>query len=62
MGTQKNICPTIQEGSKVRFMPNLLRFATVKTELNKALEENKKLKSLFSPEKMVRSCQKESMP
>ena len=25
--------------------------AAVKTELNKALEENKKLKSLFSPEK-----------
>ena len=31
---------------------------TVKTELNKALEENKKLKSLFSPEKMVEAMSK----
>ena len=32
--------------------------AAVKTELNKALEENKKLKSLFSPEKMVEAMSK----
>ena len=30
----------------------------VRTELNKALEENKKLKSLFSPEKMVEAMSK----
>ena len=30
----------------------------MKTDLNKALEENKKLKSLFSPEKMVEAMSK----
>ena len=35
-----------------------VEIATVKTELNKALEENKKLKSLFSPEKMVEAMSK----
>ena len=30
----------------------------VRTQLNKALEENKKLKSLFSPEKMVEAMSK----
>ena len=29
------------------------KITSMKTELNKALQENKKLKSLFSPEKMV---------
>ena len=32
--------------------------ATVKAELNKALEENKKFKKLFSPEKMVEAMTK----
>ena len=32
--------------------------ATMKTELNKALQENKRLKSLFSPEKMVEAMTK----
>ena len=32
--------------------------ATMKTELNKALHENKRLKSLFSPEKMVEAMSK----
>ena len=31
---------------------------TMKTELNKALQENKRLKSLFSPEKMVEAMMK----
>ena len=31
---------------------------TMKTELNKALQENKRLKSLFSPEKMVEAMPK----
>ena len=34
------------------------QIATVKTALNKALEENKKLKSLFSPEKMFEAMSK----
>ena len=32
--------------------------ASMKSELNKALQENKKLKSLFSPEKMVEAMTK----
>ena len=32
--------------------------ATMKTELNKTLQENKHLKSLFSPEKMVEAMTK----
>ena len=32
--------------------------ASMKSELNKALQENKKLKSLFSPEKMVKAMTK----
>ena len=32
--------------------------ATMKTELNKTLQENKRLKSLFSPEKMVEAMTK----
>ena len=32
--------------------------ASMKSELNKALQENKKLKSLFSPEKMVEAMSK----
>ena len=34
------------------------KITTMKTELNKALQENKKLKSLFSPEKMVEAMTK----
>ena len=34
----------------------------VKAELNKALEENKKLKDLFSPEKMIEAMTKAVMP
>ena len=34
------------------------KITTVKAELNKALEENKKLKNLFSPEKMVEAMTK----
>ena len=32
--------------------------ASMKCELNKALQENKKLKHLFSPEKMVKAMTK----
>ena len=32
--------------------------ATMKTELNRALQENKRLKSLFSPEKMIEAMSK----
>ena len=35
-----------------------VEITAVKTELNKVLEENKKLKSLFSPEKMVEGMSK----
>ena len=34
------------------------KITTVKAELNKALEENKKLKDFFSPEKMVEAMTK----
>ena len=30
----------------------------MKTEMNKALEENKKMKSLFSPEKLLEAMSK----
>ena len=34
------------------------KIASMKTKLNKAVQENKKLKSLFSPEKMVEAMMK----
>ena len=36
--------------------------AQMKTELNKALQENKQLKSLLSPDKMVEAMTKASVP
>ena len=36
-----------------KFDGQATEITTIKTKLNKALEENKKLKDLYSPEKMV---------
>ena len=38
---------------QAKFDAQAAKIASMKTKLNKALQENKKLKSLFSPEKMV---------
>ena len=58
MRTQKIICPIIQEGSQSKSNAQAAEITTMKTELNKALDENKKLKSLFSLEKMVQAMSK----
>ena len=44
------ICPTIPEKGRVRINAQAAEITTVKSKLNKALEENKKLKDLLSAE------------
>ena len=46
---------------QARINAQAAKIASMKTELNKALQENKKLKSLFSPEKMVEAMTKQSV-
>ena len=43
---------------QVKINAQAAEIASMKTKLNKALQENKKLKSLFSPEKMVEAMMK----
>ena len=51
-GDQEHLsCNSRQRQAKVD--AQIAEIASMKTELNKALQENKRLKSLFSPEKMV---------
>ena len=43
---------------QVKIDAQAAKITSMKAELNKALQENKKLKSLFSPEKMVEAMTK----
>ena len=49
-------CNSRQRQAKIN--AQAAKIASMKAELNKALQENKKLKSLFSPEKMVEAMTK----
>ena len=56
-GDQEHLsCNSRQRQSKID--PQAAEIASMKSELNKALQENKRLKSLFSPEKMVEAMTK----
>ena len=56
-GDQEHLsCNSRQRQAKIN--TQAAEIASMKSELNKALQENKKLKSLFSPEKMVEAMTK----
>ena len=56
-GDQEHLsCNLRQRQTKIN--AQAAEITTMKTELNKALQENKRLKSLFSPEKMVEAMTK----
>ena len=56
-GDQEHLsCNSRQRQSKID--AQAAEIASMKSELNKALQENKRLKSLFSPEKMVKAMTK----
>ena len=56
-GDQEHLsCNSRQRQAKIN--AQAAEIANMKSELNKALQENKKLKSLFSPEKMVEALTK----
>ena len=56
-GDQEHLsCNSRQRQSKIN--AQAAEIASMKSELNKALQENKRLKSLFSPEKMVEAMTK----
>ena len=66
-GSECNICGSGKRGHRRTFVPQkrqnkidaqATEIAAVKSKLNKALEENKKLKDLFSPETMVEAMTK----
>ena len=56
-GIQNNICPTIPQASKQDQCPSHPD-SVVKSELNKVLKENQKLRNLFNPDKMVETMTK----
>ena len=56
-GDQEYLSCNSRQG-QAKIHPQAAEIAKMKSELNKALQENKKLKSLFSPEKMVQAMTK----
>ena len=56
-GDQEHLSPNSRQ-RQTKIDAQAAEIATMKTELKKALQENERLKSLFSPEKMVEAMTK----
>ena len=56
-GDQEHLSPNSRQ-RQTKIDAQAAEIATMKTEQNKSLQENKRLKSLFSPEKMVEAMTK----
>ena len=51
--TLRSHCPPTPTGISIKSMAQAMGIATMKTELNWALEENRKVKEIFDPDQLV---------
>ena len=56
--TEEHLSHNSRRQARTKINAQAAEITTMKTELNKALQENKRLKSLLSPEKMVEAMSK----